>query len=338
MFSKMKINKSIQNSSPKLQDGYKETINKGISFLRYVSSEISKNCGNYIESIQKLREKLDSCDAIIIGAGSGLSTSAGFTYSGERFHKIFFDFEKKYGFKDMYSGGFYPYKSENEFWGYWARYIYFNRYVDPPKNVYSDLLSLIKDKDYFVITTNVDHIFQKTGFEKKRLFYTQGDYGSFQCARNYDNTTWDNENWVNQAMEAMGFVKNPDGKFDFPENGSVAMEIPSSLIPRSPNGGEVTLNLRSDDNFAEDKGWKTASNYYAEFLKRHENLNILFLELGVGENTPVIIKYPFWQMTYENKNSTYACINYKEAFCSKAIENRSICIDGDIGNVLNELK
>ena len=239
----------------------------------------------------------------------------------------------------MYSGGFYPYPDEETRWAWWARHIYFNRYIDAPKPVYQELLSLVKDKDYFVITTNVDHQFQRAGFDKKRLFYTQGDYGLFQSAGSSMQKTYDNEEWVMKAMEAQGFIRDENGLFQVPESGELKMRIPASLIPKCPDDGlDVTMNLRVDDSFVEDEGWHRASAAYADFLLKTENLHVLYLELGVGANTPVIVKYPFWQMTLANEKSVYACINYGETFCPGEIANRSICIDGDIGDVFAKMK
>ena len=271
--------------------------------------------------IPKLKTALDEADAVVIGAGAGLSTSAGFTYNGERFQKYFADFEAKYGFHDMYSGGFYPYDSPEEHWAYWSRYIRINRYTDAPKPVYEELLRLVKDKDYFVITTNVDHCFQKAGFDKKRLFYTQGDYGLFQCSEPCCQETWDNEAVIRQMV-----AEQKD------------MKIPSALIPRCPHCGKpLTMNLRSDDRFVEDEGWHAAAGRYANFLRTREGQKILFLELGVGYNTPVIIKYPFWQMTAKNPRATYACINRGEVFCPDEIADRAICVDGDIGEAIEKV-
>lgn len=271
--------------------------------------------------IPKLKTALDEADAVVIGAGAGLSTSAGFTYDGERFHKYFADFEAKNGFHDMYSGGFYPYATPEEHWAYWSRYILINRYTDAPKPVYEELFRLVKDKDYFVITTNVDHCFQKAGFDKKRLFYTQGDYGLFQCSEPCCQETWDNEAVIRQMV-----AEQKD------------MKIPTALIPRCPHCGKpLTMNLRSDDRFVEDEGWHEAAGRYANFLRTREGQKILFLELGVGYNTPVIIKYPFWQMTAKNPRATYACINRGEVFCPDEIADRAICVDGDIGYVINTI-
>lgn len=271
---------------------------------------------------ERLKKALEECEGILIGAGAGLSTSAGFTYTGERFKKYFSDFEEKYGFHDMYTGGFYPYDSREEYWAYWSRYIYINRYADAPEPVYENLLSLVEDKDYFVLTTNVDHCFQKAGFDKERLFYTQGDYGLFQCSKPCCDKTWDNEETVRRMMEEQ---RN--------------MRVPRELIPYCPNCGRpLTVNLRADDRFVEDEGWHKASLRYREFLKGQRRNRILYLELGVGFNTPGIIKYPFWQMTCQNPKATYACINYGDAAAPKEIAERSICIDGDIGAVLEKLK
>ena len=274
-----------------------------------------------IEQIQKLSNAIHRSEAIVIGAGAGLSTSAGFVYTGERFRRYFSDFAEKYGFSDMYSGGFYPFSAPEEFWAYWSRYIFINRYMDAPKPVYDELLALVRDKDYFVITTNVDHCFQKAGFDKKRLFYTQGDYGLFQCSTPCCQETFDNEKTIRQMMEQQA-----------------NMRIPSELLPVCPHCGKpMTMNLRSDDKFVEDEGWHRAAERYENFLRTRRNGRILFLELGVGYNTPVIIKYPFWRMTAQNEAATYACINYGEAACPAEIERQSICINSDIEIVVHEL-
>ena len=258
---------------------------------------------------------------MVIGAGAGLSTAAGFTYNGERFEKYFSDFAAKYGIKDMYSGGFYPFPTQEEFWAYWSRYIYINRYMDAPKPVYDDLLKLVQDKDYFVITTNVDHCFQKVGFDKKRLFYTQGDYGLFQCGEPCCQETFENEAVIREMVK-----RQKD------------MKIPTELLPVCPHCGKpLTMNLRSDNKFVEDEGWHRAAERYEDFLRIRAGGKILFLELGVGYNTPVIIKYPFWQMTAKNPKAVYACINQGQAMCPREIQQQAICIDADIGSALREL-
>ena len=321
------------------KNGYLETIQKGLKALGMLGRNVSSGKGSREERIELLKNEIQKADAIVIGAGAGLSTSAGFTYSGERFEKYFSDFIKEYGIRDMYSGGFYPFPNDEIRWAWWARHIYFNRYVKASKPVYDELFSLLKDKDYFVITTNVDHQFQNAGFDKKRLFYTQGDYGLFQSVNPQIQKTYDNEEWVMKAMEAQGFVKDENGVFSIPESGEILMRIPVELIPKCPDdGSDMTTNLRVDSSFVEDEGWYAAAEKYSEFLENHKNMHVLFLELGVGANTPVIMKYPFWYMAMENKKAVYACVNYQEAFCPNELEERSICIDGDIGDVLKEIK
>ena len=288
--------------------------------------------------IKQLRHALTEADAVIIGAGAGLSTSAGFTYTGERFHKYFFDFEEKYGFHDMYSGGFYPYDTLEEHWAYWSRYIYINRYMNAPKNTYENILEMIKDKDYFVLTTNVDHCFQKAGFDHKRLFYTQGDYGLFQCSEACRKETFDNKEIIQEMLWDQGFDIRSDGTLEFLDQGNIKMTISPSLLPVCPYCGKMfMMNLRSDDTFVEDHGWNKAAMRYDLFLQRHQGLKTVFLELGVGYNTPVIIKYPFWQMTAQNPQAVYVCINAGNAGCPKEIEHQSICIDEDIDSVFHKI-
>ena len=282
--------------------------------------QTTKSTENISANIKKLKEALRIADAVVIGAGAGLSTAAGFTYSGDRFEKHFSDFHQKYGFEDMYSGGFYPFQTPEEYWAYWSRYIFINRYQDAPKPVYENLLKLVADKDYFVITTNVDHCFQKAGFDKKRLFYTQGDYGLFQCSEPCCQETFDNKDSIIEM-----FKQQKD------------MKIPAELLPVCPHCGKpLTMNLRSDDTFVEDNGWHRAAERYQNFLRTRAGGKILFLELGVGYNTPVIIKYPFWQMTAKNPNATYACINNGQAICPTEIQHKSICINDDILNIIHE--
>ncbi len=289
------------------------------------------------DNIPRLRQELDTAEAVVIGAGSGLSASAGFTYAGERFQKYFGDFIAKYGFRDMYSGGFYPFETPEEHWAYWSRYIYINRCLDPPKPVYNALLELVKDKDYFVITTNVDHCFQKAGFDKRRLFYTQGDYGLWQCSRPCHKKTYDNTTAVRQMLEAQGFRAAED--LVLTEGSAAKTRVPSALVPRCPVcGAPMAMNLRSDATFVEDAGWHAAARRYEAFLRRRQGRHILFLELGVGGNTPVIIKYPFWKMTFQNPRAVYACVNLGQAYCPKEIRKQAICIDGDIGCTLRKLE
>ena len=271
--------------------------------------------------IEQLREALESADAVIIGAGAGLSASAGMTYSGERFRQTFGDFQAKYGIRDMYSGGFYPFQSLEEYWAWWSRQILINRYEKAPKPVYDQLLELVQDKDYFVLTTNVDHQFQLAGFDKGRLFYTQGDYGLWQCSKPCHQQAYDNEETVRRMA-----AEQRD------------MKVPTELIPRCPRCGRpMTMNLRIDDTFVQDEGWYAAARRYEDFLRRHQGQRLLFLELGVGSNTPLITKYSFWKMTMQNRKATYVCINQEEAYLPGAIQNRSICVRGDIGATLEQI-
>ena len=275
-----------------------------------------------MEQTARLRRALDSADAVLIGAGSGLSTAAGLTYTGERFERYFGDFIAKYHIPDMYAGGFYPFETLEEYWAWWSRHIFYNRYVDAPLPVYRDLLALVRGRDYFVLTTNVDHQFQRAGFDKKRLFYTQGDYGLWQCMQPCHNKTYDNEQTVRRMIEEQR-----------------DMRVPTELVPHCPVCGRpMTMNLRADDTFVEDEGWHAAAGRYAAFLRRHEGLRVVFLELGVGGNTPGIIKYPFWRMTRDNPQATYVCINAGEAFAPHEISKQSLCIQGDIGEVLQRIQ
>lgn len=291
------------------------------------------------DGVNKLRKALQEAETIVIGAGAGLSTSAGFRYSGDRFERYFKDFIQKYHFTDMYSGGFQVLQLAPEImWAYWSRHIYINRYMNAPKPVYEKLLNLVAEKDYFVITTNVDHCFQKAGFDKKRLFYTQGDYGLFQCSKPCHQKTYDNEEMVQNMLTAQGFEIGENRELIIPTNGEIKMTVPKELFPVCPECGEpLTMNLRSDDTFVEDEGWHQAAERYQEFLRRHDRSKTLFLELGVGGNTPVIIKIPFLRMTMEWRDATYACLNYGEAFAPNEIQDKAICINGDIGDVLKQL-
>lgn len=286
------------------------------------SSKLTKHATEHcLDDIDRLGDALASADAVLIGAGAGLSAAAGFTYTGDRFEQYFSDFRQKYGFADMYSGGFFPFPTQEEHWAYWSRYIYINRYMDAPKPVYSELLHLVREKDYFALTTNVDHQFQRAGFEKSRLFYTQGDYGLFQCSVPCCQITYDNEQVIHAMLAAQ---KN--------------MLVSTELMPVCPRCGQpMTMNLRADDKFVEDEGWHAAASRYKAFVRAHLSSRVLYLELGVGYNTPGIIKLPFWQMTAQNPQAIYACLNAGEAVCPNEIASRSICIDADIGDTLRAI-
>lgn len=290
------------------------------------------------DTLARLQIALRDADAVVLGAGAGLSTAAGYRYAGERFEQYFSDFREKYGITDIYSGGFYPYRSLEEYWAWWSRHIWINRYAPIPRGTYAELFRLIGDKDYFVLTTNVDHCFQRSGFDKGRLFYTQGDYGLWQCSLPCHHKTYDNEDTVRSMLLAQGFTIEEDNSLSLPEGARPKMAVPTELVPRCPNCGRpMTMNLRSDDSFVEDGGWRLASERYHEFLRRHEGMKVLFWEIGVGNNTPVIIKYPFWRMTAKNPQAVYVCMGHSHAYAPHEIEKQSICIEGDADAVLHEL-
>lgn len=388
----------------------------------FFSTRISTSTPPLSETLPKLKTVINEADAIVVGAGAGLSTAAGFTYAGARFKRYFADFEARFGFHDMYSGGFYPFPDLEMFWGYWSRMIWVNRYAsidgqinggqtnangivhdsskdasdDSPAaaSLYQQLAALLKGKDYFVLTTNVDHQFQLAGIDKHRLFYTQGDYGLFQCSDPCHQKTYDNKAQVRAMVEAQGFEIGEGGALVYPSGDPAAtncdsassgsnpaslngnstalnsnpaslgsnsislaggtdalgsgfrvsprpklhMRVPHELVPRCPICGKpMTTNLRCDNTFVEDNGWHAAAERYHEFLRRHEGMNVLYLELGVGANTPGIIKYPFWQYTAANPQATYACINKGEACCPGDIEHQSILIDAGADEVIPTL-
>ena len=298
----------------------------------------TKNCTeNYWDKLKLIAEKIQQVDAVIIGAGAGLSTSAGFEYNGSRFNEYFSDFKDKYGFEDMYSGGFYPYDTLEEYWAYWSRYIYVNRHMNPPKPLYDEIYKLMRNKDYFVLTTNVDHCFQKSGFDKRRLFYTQGDYGLFQCSKPCHNNTYDNMEIVKQMVLSQGFIIENE-MLKKPGNKEIKGTIPTELIPKCPKCGRpMSMNLRADNTFVQDEGWYKAAKNYEKFMENHRGKKVVFIELGVGYNTPGIIKYNFWQYAYNWENAFYVCVNKGQADIPADIKNKSVGIDGDISEVTSEL-
>lgn len=271
--------------------------------------------------IVELGAALSDADAVIIGAGAGLSSAAGFSYAGERFERHFADFRDAFGIQDMYSGGFYPFSDPETFWAWWSRHVMINRFEAEMGAPYRDLLALVEDKDYFVITTNVDHQFQLAGFDKDRLFYTQGDYGLFQCSGPCRRETYDNESAIRAMYEQQR-----------------GMRIPSELVPRCPHCGRpMAMNLRIDDTFVQDAGWSAAYRRYRAFCEANEDKKVLYWELGVGFNTPAIIKYPFWEAASKNPQARFACMDGAESCAPRALASRSILIDADIAYVLSAL-
>ena len=279
------------------------------------------NNNELTEKIEKLKQEIKNSDYILIGAGAGLSTSAGFLYDGKRFEYNFKDYIKKYGFTDMYSAGFYNFPTLEEYWAYFSLYVYINRFDIEENETYLNLYNIVKDKNYFVITTNVDGRFIDSKFDKDKIFAVQGDFALFQCSKPCRQETFYNEKYIREMIK---YKKE--------------MKIPTGLIPKCPYcGRNMSMNLRADDTFVQDKNWNEQKSRYEKFLKMSDNSKILFLELGVGFNTPSIIKYNFWRMTLNNKKSVYASINLGECYCASDIEERSICIDYDIAEVLKKL-
>lgn len=288
------------------------------------SQWILQSTTTFSSAVKELARRIDAADAVLVGAGAGLSTACGpeFAYAGERFERLFGDFGKRYGFADMYSGGFYPYATPEERWAYWSRYVWHNRYACPVGEPYRDLLEIVCDKDYFVLTTNVDHQFQRAGFDKQRLFYTQGDYGLFQCSEPCHQHTYDNHDAIKAMVEQQR-----------------DMRIPSELIPTCPVCGKpMSMNLRADDTFVQDEGWYAANRRYQEFVRDHQGQKIVYLEIGVGGNTPAIIKYPFWQMVANNPQGFYVQVNYGEVVAPAAIADRTLLLDADAAAVLAATK
>lgn len=271
--------------------------------------------------VERLAEALDAADAVLVGAGAGLSTSAGLTYGGERFMRYFADFHAAYGIRDMYAGGFYPFATPEEYWAWWSRHIMVNRYDAPVGEPYRDLLRLLDGRDFFVLTTNVDHQFQRAGIDRARLCYLQGDYGLWQCSKPCHRGTYDNE----AAVRRMAAEQRN-------------MRVPSELLPRCPVcGAPMAMNLRIDGTFVEDEGWHAARARYEAFAEAHAGDRLLLLELGVGGNTPGIVKYPFWRMAARNPRAFYACVNRGEAYAPRELGARALALDADIGAVLRGL-
>ncbi|WP_245719280.1 SIR2 family NAD-dependent protein deacylase [Parafannyhessea umbonata] len=268
--------------------------------------------------MDRIADAIRDADAILVGAGAGLSTAAGFAYAGKRFDDNFADFRDAYGITDMYTGGFYPFPDEESLWACWSRMILLNRYDCPVGQPYLDLLHMLRGREYFVLTTNVDHQFQRAGIDHDRLFYTQGDYGLFQCSKPCHQATYDNEELVRQMAERQSDLR-----------------VPSELVPHCPRcGAPMSLNLRCDDTFVEDAGWHAAAKRYDDFLREHRRDRIVLLEVGVGGNTPGIIKYPFWRMAAQNRHATYAQLNRGEVLAPAELGEKSVILDCDAAEAL----
>lgn len=268
--------------------------------------------------LDKAKKAIDEADYIIIGAGAGLSTAAGIDYTGERFEKYFKDFIEEYGFTDMYSSGFYPFESQEEKWAYWARHVFANRYDVGKTSVYQKLLKLVEDKEYFVLTTNVEHQFWINGFDDERIFATQGDYGLLQCEKACHDRLYPNKEQVFEWVEKT-------------EN----FRIPSDLVPKCPVcGGNMDLNLRKDSYFVEDAKWHEMNKNYYDFLDNIDG-KFVFLEIGVGFNTPGIIRYPFEQMTYNNSEATLIRLNLDYPQAIPENKDNTISFDENVEEILD---
>lgn len=273
------------------------------------------------ERIEEFKNALESAEAVVIGAGAGFSDAAGIKYVGKRFTDNFQDFIKKYNMEDLYTSSFYPFKTQEERWAYWAKHVSLNRFETPATKLYTDLFDLVRDKNYFIITTNVEHQFWKANFPNEKIFATQGDYGYIQCAKGCHNKLYDNDSLVANMISATKDCK-----------------IPSSLVPKCPVcGGEMDINVRKDRYFVQDEDWDIAYNNYEKFIENNENKKIVFIELGVGYNTPGIIRYPFEQMT--NKNDKAVLIRLNKDYPQGPIENKSktISFTEDMMEVIERL-
>lgn len=286
------------------------------------SQWITTSTGSFSECVDRIADAIRDADAILVGAGAGLSTAAGFAYAGKRFDDNFADFRDAYGITDMYTGGFYPFPDEESLWAWWSRSILLNRYDCPVGQPYLDLLHMLHGREYFVLTTNVDHQFQRAGIDHDRLFYTQGDYGLLQCSRPCHQATYDNEDLIRRMVAEQSDLR-----------------VPSELVPHCPRcGAPMSLNLRCDDTFVEDAGWHAAAKRYDDFLCEHRHDRIVLLEVGVGGNTPGIIKYPFWRMAAQNRHATYVQLNKGEVLAPSQLERQSVILDCDAAKVLSSVR
>ena len=297
---------------------------------------MEKITSNNEKDLRKLVSYISTSKAILIGAGAGLSTSAGFYSSGERFKKYFFDFQKKYNLKDTYSGSFYPYPKKAEYWAFMSRNIYLNRFAPFPKRTYNILYEIFKNKNYFILTTNVDHLFQRAGFDKNRMYYMQGDMGLIQCKKPCHFKNYENFDLIKDMLIDQGF--SFDSKGELIVNDNIKSEINEKLIPKCPVcGGEMDFNLRIDDNFVQDDGWYKHQKLYNDFIDKYKNDDILYIELCVGYNTPSIIKYNFWNQVNKNKKAKFVTINLEEGEIPNEIKDRSLSLSGDADEIINKI-
>lgn len=271
--------------------------------------------------MERAKAALREADCVLIGGGAGLSAAAGLEYGGKRFQSQFAPFIRKYGLTDMYSAGFYPFPTQEEKWAYWAKHILVNRYDPPAAALYAALRRMAGGTDFFVITTNVDGQFAKAGFPPEKLFATQGDYRYLQCARGCHDRLYDNEALVREMAAH-----------------TVNCQIPSELVPRCPVcGGRMAVHLRCDPYFVQNNAWYDAQNRYEQFLRHAAGRRVVLLELGVGYQTPVIIRYPFEQITFQNKKATLIRLNRDDPGGAKENAARTIAFNEDMTEVIGAL-
>ena len=276
----------------------------------------------YSSRILQAKQAIKQADYIIIGAGSGLSTAAGLLYSGEKFEKDFREFIEKYHFDNLYSASFYEFKTQEEKWAFFAKMIKLNRYNEKPLKLYQELYEIVKNKEYFVLSTNVDGQFYNSGFDKDKIFEVQGDYSYLQCENACHNKLYNNKELVEKWLRN---TKN--------------CKIPSDLVMKCPVcGGNMDMNLRKDANFVQDENWYRQSEKYEDFLSRSKGKNVVLLEIGVGFNTPGIIRFPFERMTAISEKTTLIRINKDYPNPMLEIENKTISFDEDTNKIIEDLK
>lgn len=296
-----------------------------VTFLQFLSGTPARDYifsqVPYQEQIENAAKLLNDADYILIGAGAGLSSAAGLKYSGKRFTDNFSEFIEKYGVKDMYSACFYPYPNEEARWGYWSKHVSINRIQVDALPLYQQLFNLVKDKKYFVLTTNADHQFYKAGFQEEKIFATQGDYGLIQCMKGCHPKTYDNIKMIKQMDQARRDCL-----------------VPSYMVPRCPVcGGLMNMNLRCDQYFVEDEKWHEAEKNFGDFLDECYEKKVVLLELGVGFNTPTIIRFPFEKLIKENKNMKLIRLNFNEAVIPESLQKRAIGINEDLAKSINDI-
>lgn len=276
---------------------------------------------SYKKRLEQAKRALEGAEYVLLGGGAGLSAAAGITYSGKRFTEHFEPFINKYGFTDLYTSSFYPFRTEEENWAYWAKHISINRFEIGATRLYEDLFQLVKEKEYFVISTNVESQFVKAGFPEDKVFEIQGDYSYLQCEKGCHDTLYYNEAVVKEMIEQTRDCR-----------------IPTDLVPKCPVcGGRMDVNLRKNGYFVQDEKWYESERRYKEFLSSTTEERIVYAELGVGFNTPGIIRYPFERMTYNNVNATLIRFNLEHPEGAPENKFRTIAFTEDMQKIVRDL-